>query len=163
MSGATLYIKRDLKISDVEIEILVGTINVFSLIGSALAGRTSDWVGRRYTMVLAAVIFFVGAILMGLAPNYSCLMGGRFVAGVGMGFALMISPVYAAEVAPASTRGFLTSFTEVFVNFGMYFGLFIQLPFYFIFSKYKIKLAFFFLIKKINFILSWSRDSCKRY
>lgn len=127
MSGATLFIKRDLKISDVEIEILVGTINIFSLLGSALAGRTSDWIGRRYTIVFAAVIFFVGALLMGLAPDYWFLMGGRFVAGVGMGFALMIAPVYAAEVAPASQRGKLTSFTEVFINFGTYFFFFFRL------------------------------------
>lgn len=123
MSGATLYIKKDLKISDVQIEILVGTINIYSLLGSALAGRTSDWIGRRYTIVFASAIFFVGAILMGFATNYAFLMVGRFVAGIGVGYALMIAPVYAAEVAPTSSRGFLTSFPEVFINFGVYFGL----------------------------------------
>lgn len=122
MSGATLYIKDDLKISDVQIEFLVGTINIFSLVGSAVAGRTSDWIGRRYTIVFAAVIFFVGAFLMGLATNYAFLMVGRFVAGIGIGYALMIAPVYAAEVAPASVRGFLTSFPEVFINFGVLLG-----------------------------------------
>ncbi|KAL2228241.1 UNVERIFIED_CONTAM: putative polyol transporter 1 [Sesamum indicum] len=117
MSGATIYIKRDLKISDVQIEILVGTINIYSLLGSAVAGRTSDWIGRRYTIVFASAIFFAGAILMGFAANYAFLMVGRFVAGIGVGYALMIAPVYAAEVAPASCRGFLTSFPEVFINF----------------------------------------------
>ncbi|KAG8367910.1 hypothetical protein BUALT_Bualt16G0121900 [Buddleja alternifolia] len=118
MSGATLYIKKDLKISDVQIEILVGTINIYSLVGSALAGRTSDWIGRRYTIILASAIFFVGALLMGFANGYAFLMVGRFVAGIGMGYALMIAPVYAAEVSPATSRGFLTSFPEVFVNAG---------------------------------------------
>lgn len=122
MSGATLYIKKDLKISDVQIEILVGTINIFSLLGSAMAGRTSDWIGRRYTIVFASAIFFVGAILMGFATNYAFLMVGRFVAGIGVGYALMIAPVYAAEVAPTSSRGFLTSFPEVFINFGVLLG-----------------------------------------
>lgn len=113
MSGAADYVQRDLKLTDVEIEILNGIINVHSLIGSAMAGRTSDWVGRRYTIVIAGAVFFVGALLMGLATNYPFIMVGRFVAGIGTGYALMIAPVYSAEVAPASSRGFLTSFPEV--------------------------------------------------
>ncbi|XP_043713478.1 putative polyol transporter 1 isoform X1 [Telopea speciosissima] len=122
MSGAALFIKDDLKVTDTQIEILLGIINIYSLIGSAAAGRTSDWIGRRYTIVFAAVIFFVGALLMGFATNYAFLMVGRFVAGVGIGYALMIAPVYTAEVAPASCRGFLTSFPEVFINAGILLG-----------------------------------------
>jgi len=113
MSGAVIYIKRDLKLTDVQIEIVVGIINLYSLIGSCLAGRTSDWIGRRYTIVVAGGIFFVGALLMGFSPNYPFLMFARFVAGVGIGYALMIAPVYTAEVSPPSCRGFLTSFPEV--------------------------------------------------
>lgn len=55
---------------------------------------------------------------MGFATNYSFLMVGRSVAGIGVGYALMIAPVYTAEVSAASSRGFLTSFPEVFINAG---------------------------------------------
>ncbi|XP_068654673.1 polyol transporter 5-like [Aristolochia californica] len=122
MSGATIFIKDDLKISDTQIEIVAGIINLYSLVGAALAGRTSDWIGRRYTIVVAAVIFFVGALLMGFATNYAFLMVGRFVAGIGVGYAMMIAPVYTTEVAPASARGFLSSFPEVFINGGVLLG-----------------------------------------
>ncbi|KAF3435611.1 hypothetical protein FNV43_RR22702 [Rhamnella rubrinervis] len=122
MSGAILFIKKDLKCTDVQIEVLVGILNLYSLIGSAAAGRTSDWIGRRYTIVFAGAIFFAGALLMGFATNYAFLMFGRFVAGVGVGYALMIAPVYTAEVSPASSRGFLTSFPEVFINAGILLG-----------------------------------------
>ncbi|XP_015952036.1 polyol transporter 5 [Arachis duranensis] len=137
MSGAAIYIKRDLKVSDVQIEILLGIINLYSLIGSCLAGRTSDWIGRRYTIVLAGAIFFAGAILMGFSPNYSFLMFGRFVAGIGIGYALMIAPVYTAEVSPASSRGFLTSFPEVFINGGILLGYISN----YAFSKMKLQLG----------------------
>ena len=83
-----------------QLEILMGILNVYSLIGSFAAGRTSDWISRRYTIVFAAVIFFAGAFLMGFAVNYGMLMFGRFVAGVGVGYVLMIAPVYTAEVSP---------------------------------------------------------------
>ena len=118
MSGAQIFIKRDLDCTDTQIEILVGILNLYCLVGSAAAGRTSDWIGRRYTIVFAGAIFFAGAILMGFATNYAFLMVGRFVAGIGVGYALMIAPVYTAEVSPASARGFLTSFPEVFINAG---------------------------------------------
>ncbi|CAI0377231.1 unnamed protein product [Linum tenue] len=122
MSGAAIFIKDQFKISDTQVEVLVGMLNIYSLVGSAAAGRTSDWIGRRYTIVVAGAIFFVGALLMGFAPNYAFLMVGRFVAGVGVGYALMIAPVYTAEVSPASSRGFLTSFPEVFINAGILLG-----------------------------------------
>ncbi|KAG6384380.1 hypothetical protein SASPL_155808 [Salvia splendens] len=122
MSGAIIYIKREIKMTDVQKEVIMGILNVYSLLGSAAAGRTSDWLGRRYTIVFAGAIFFVGALLMGFATNYAFLMVGRFVAGIGVGYALMIAPVYTAEVAPASARGFLSSFPEVFINFGILLG-----------------------------------------
>ncbi|MED6193299.1 Polyol transporter 5 [Stylosanthes scabra] len=121
MSGAAIYIQRDLKISDVQIEILLGMINLFSLVGSCLSGRTSDWIGRRYTIALAGANLFAGAILMGFSPNYAFLMFGRFVAGIGIGYGAVVASVYIAEISPASSRGFLTSFPEV----GFYFSSFL--------------------------------------
>ncbi|CAL5212535.1 unnamed protein product [Lathyrus oleraceus] len=128
MSGAAIYIKRDLKVTDVQIEILLGIINLYAPIGSYIAGRFSDWFGRRYTIVLAGVIAFTGAILMGLSPNYAFLMFGRFFAGVAVGF-FFIASVYISEVSPSYSRGFLTSLPEVFVNAGILIGYISNLGF----------------------------------
>ncbi|XP_077215434.1 polyol transporter 5-like [Tasmannia lanceolata] len=122
MTGAVLFIKDDLKINDTKVEILLGILNVYSVIGSTAGGRTCDWIGRRYTIVSGAVIFFTGALMMGLATNYAFLMVGRFVTGIGMGYAVMIAPVYTAELSPTLSRGFLTSLPEVFINFGILLG-----------------------------------------
>ncbi|KAK6941516.1 Major facilitator, sugar transporter-like [Dillenia turbinata] len=122
MSGAVLYIKDNLKITSIEEEILVGSLNVCSLIGSLASGKTSDMIGRRYTIVLSAATFFIGALLMGLAPSYAFLMMGRVIAGIGVGYSLMIAPVYTAELSPAMTRGFLSALPEVFINIGILLG-----------------------------------------
>lgn len=129
ISGAVLYIRETLKISSVQEEILVGSLNVCSLIGSLLSGKTSDLIGRRYTIVLAAGTFFVGALLMGLAPSYPFLMAGRVVAGIGVGYSLMIAPVYTAEISPAMTRGFLSSLPEVFITVGILLGYVVNYAF----------------------------------
>ena len=122
MSGAVLFIKEDLKITSTQVEILVGSLNVCSLIGSLASGKTSDWIGRRYTIILAAATFLIGAVLMGLAPSYPFLLAGRLVAGIGVGYSLMIAPVYVAELSPTLTRGLLTSLPEVFINVGILLG-----------------------------------------
>ncbi|CAH9131376.1 unnamed protein product [Cuscuta epithymum] len=122
MSGAVLFIKETFKLSSVEHELLVSLLNVSSLVGSLASGKTSDLIGRRYTIVLAAATFVIGALLMGLAPSYPFLLAGRVVAGVGVGYSLMIAPVYTSEVSPAMTRGFLSSLPEVFINVGILTG-----------------------------------------
>ncbi|GLU13707.1 hypothetical protein SLE2022_303230 [Rubroshorea leprosula] len=122
MSGAMIFIKEDLKISDEQVEVLAGILNLCALIGSVSAGRTSDYIGRRYTIVLASIIFLIGAVLMGYSPNYAVLMVGRCTAGIGVGFALMIAPVYSAEISSPSTRGFLTSLPEFCISLGILLG-----------------------------------------
>ncbi|KAL9399395.1 hypothetical protein Peur_008356 [Populus x canadensis] len=81
-------------------------MHVFSLIGSLATGRTSDYIGRRYTIVLAAATFLIGALIMGFAPSFLFLMAGRVVAGIGFGFSLLIAPVYTSELSPAMARAF---------------------------------------------------------
>ncbi|XP_022144839.1 probable polyol transporter 6 [Momordica charantia] len=126
MSGAVLYIEDNLKISSTQVEILVGSLNVLSLIGSLASGRTSDSIGRRYTTFLASTTFLVGALLMGLAPSFPLLLAGRMIAGVGVGYALMVAPVYTAELSPATSRGLLSSLPEIFITLGILLGYIIN-------------------------------------
>ncbi|OEL27758.1 putative polyol transporter 3 [Dichanthelium oligosanthes] len=122
MSGAMLFIKEDLKTNDTQVQVLAGILNVCALVGSLTAGRVSDWIGRRRTISLAACIFLAGSALMGLAPNFGTLLAGRCVAGVGVGYALMIAPVYAAEISSAEIRGSVTSLPEICISFGILIG-----------------------------------------
>lgn len=117
-----IFIKEDLKINDTQVEVVAGILNLCALAGSLAAGRTSDYIGRRYTIVLASITFLLGAILMGYAPSYAILMTGRCTAGIGVGFALMIAPVYSAEISSPSSRGFLTSLLELCISLGILLG-----------------------------------------
>ncbi|CAI0549797.1 unnamed protein product [Linum tenue] len=122
MSGAILFIQEDLHITEVQQEVLVGILSIVSLFGSLAGGRTSDHIGRKWTMALAAVVFQSGAIVMTFAPSFQILMIGRFLAGVGIGLGVMIAPVYIAEISPTVARGSLTSFPEIFINLGILLG-----------------------------------------
>ncbi|KAI3884932.1 hypothetical protein MKX03_037868 [Papaver bracteatum] len=122
MSGAIIFIQEDLKITEVQQEVLVGILSIVSLLGSLGGGRTSDAIGRKWTMGLAAVIFQTGALVMTFAPTFAVLMIGRLLAGVGIGFGVMVAPVYIAEISPTIARGSLTSFPEIFINLGILLG-----------------------------------------
>ncbi|KAJ1434764.1 Sugar/inositol transporter [Sesbania bispinosa] len=122
MSGAIIFIQEDLKITEVQQEVLVGILSIISLLGSLAGGKTSDAIGRKWTIGLAAVIFQTGGAVMALAPSFKVLMIGRLLAGVGIGFGVMIAPVYIAEISPAIARGSLTSFPEIFINLGILLG-----------------------------------------
>lgn len=122
MSGALLFIKEDLKISDQQVQLLAGILNACALPGCLAAGRTSDCVGRRYTFVLASLIFLLGSVLMGYGPSYPILMIGRCASGVGVGFALIVAQVYCAEISPTASRGFLTSLPDLSINLGIMLG-----------------------------------------
>ncbi|KAL2464831.1 putative polyol transporter 4 [Forsythia ovata] len=122
MSGAIIFIQEDLKITEVQEEILVGILSIISLLGSLAGGKTSDAIGRKWTMAFAAIVFQTGAAIMALSPSFTVLMVGRLFAGIGIGFGIMIAPVYIAEISPTVARGSLTSFPEIFVNFGILLG-----------------------------------------
>ncbi|CAN1844339.1 Probable polyol transporter 4 [Linum perenne] len=122
MSGAIIFIQEDLHITEVQEEVLVGALSIVSLFGSLAGGRTSDLIGRKWTMALAALVFQSGAIVMTLAPSFQTLMIGRLLAGIGIGLGVMIAPVYIAEISPTVARGSLTSFPEIFINLGILLG-----------------------------------------
>lgn len=122
MSGAILFIQEDLQITEVQVEVLVGCLSIMSLFGSLGGGKASDAIGRKWTMGFAAVVFQTGACIMAVAPSFFVLMIGRILAGIGIGFGVLIAPVYIAEISPTSARGSLTSYPEIFVNFGILLG-----------------------------------------
>lgn len=122
MSGVILFIKVDLHISEVQQEVLVGCLSLASLVGSFIGGRTADAIGRKWTIALAAIVFQTGAAIMAFAPSFLVLMIGRLLAGVGIGFGVVIAPIYIAEISPTISRGSLTSFPEIFINLGILLG-----------------------------------------
>ncbi|RZC46474.1 hypothetical protein C5167_039424 [Papaver somniferum] len=124
MSGAILFIQEDLQITEVQVEVLVGCLSIMSLFGSLGGGKASDAIGRKWTMGFAAVVFQTGACIMAVAPSFFVLMIGRILAGIGIGFGVLIAPVYIAEISPTSARGSLTSYPEIFLEVMLAVGIF---------------------------------------
>ncbi|CAN6373176.1 unnamed protein product [Urochloa humidicola] len=119
MSGAQLFIREDLGLSDTQVEVLAGSINVFMLGSILAAGWAADALGRRGTLVLANVSLMAGALAMSLGSSFPALMLARCVTSVGSGFSIVVTSVYNAEISPPSMRGFLSSFLDMFISLGL--------------------------------------------
>jgi MFS family permease len=74
ISGAQKYMQEDLNMTNTQIEILSGILNLASLFGSFAASYTSDRIGRRATITIASAIFFVGSLIMTFAASFVILM-----------------------------------------------------------------------------------------
>ena len=122
MSGAKRLVARDLKLDSVEVEILVGILNIVSAFGGLASGRLADAAGRRCTVGLACAVCIVGSLLMAVATSYSALLVGRVITGFGIGSSFQVSPLYIAEVAPKSLRGRLVTMFDLFINVGILAG-----------------------------------------
>ncbi|CAO2146495.1 unnamed protein product, partial [Urochloa humidicola] len=119
MNGAQLFMRQDLGLSGVQIEVLTGSMNLFMLVSILAAGWVADLMGRRSTLVLANAFLMAGALAMSAGRSYAELMAARFVTSVGAGFARVVAPVYNAEISPACTRGVLSSLLDIFINMGI--------------------------------------------
>jgi len=95
---------------------------VTPVFGGLAAFYFSDRFGRRTTFAVASVIFLVGIVCLAAAPNYSVLLVGRFLIGIGVGTGFAIDPLYIAEVTPSKHRGELVTWSEIATNVGLVFG-----------------------------------------
>jgi|HubBroStandDraft_6_1064221.scaffolds.fasta_scaffold38911_3 MFS transporter, SP family, arabinose:H+ symporter len=86
---------------------LVGTI-----IGSMLAGFPGDRYGRRDSLRVMAVLYFISAVGCAFAWDWNSLVVFRFLGGLGIGGSSVLGPMYIAEIAPAAWRGRLVGFFQ---------------------------------------------------
>lgn len=101
------------------------------IIGGAISGLFASGIGRKKTLILAAMLFFLSALGSGY-PEFLFFNEGeptmgllymfnfyRIIGGIGVGLASAVCPVYIGEIAPANLRGRLVSLNQFAIIFGM--------------------------------------------
>ncbi|KAF2764372.1 MFS putative major facilitator superfamily transporter [Teratosphaeria nubilosa] len=86
--------------------------------GAFFAGPVGDYIGRRLTIMLGAVIFLLGGGLQAGAQSLAYLYAGRVIAGLAVGFLVMIIPLYQAELAHPDIRGRVTALQQFMLGIG---------------------------------------------
>ncbi|KAF3322214.1 putative inositol transporter 2 [Carex littledalei] len=132
ISGALLYIRDDfesVKRSTVLQETIVSMAVAGAIIGAGFGGWMNDRFGRRPSILLADLLFFVGAIVMAVAPIPAIIILGRIFVGLGVGMASMTAPLYISEASPARIRGALVSANGLLITGGQFLAYLINLAF----------------------------------
>jgi len=89
-----------------------------TFIGNYFAGRISDRIGRRRALLLAALLFSFCTLGSAFSHSYAFFLTSRFIGGLGIGISLLVAPMFIAELAPDSRRGFLVSFNQMNIGIG---------------------------------------------
>jgi len=120
VSGALLFVKKDFGgLSNFQQELVTSLLLVGAVVGALVAGRVSDRIGRKFTVLITAVVFIVGVLLAAFTPTYPTLLVARVIIGLAVGSASMIVPLYIGEIVPPRVRGGLVSLNQLAITVGI--------------------------------------------
>lgn len=119
ISGVVTFIEGEFSLSRIQLGWAVASLTLTATVGMMFAGPLSDRYGRRAILIAAALLFTVSAVASALAPGYVSLVAARMLGGLAVGAALIIAPMYIAEISPARLRGRTVSFNQLNIVIGI--------------------------------------------
>ena len=119
ISGALKFVEGEFSLNDIQVGWLVSSITLTAALGTFIAGPLSDTYGRRRVLKYAAVLFTISAVGSAVAGSFFTLIIARLLGGFSVGAALIIAPVYIAEVSPPESRGQMVSFNQLNIVIGI--------------------------------------------
>ncbi|KAL8953194.1 MAG: hypothetical protein Q9222_000929 [Ikaeria aurantiellina] len=120
ISSTLVSIGDDLShpLSTLDKSLITSATSLFALIASPLAGILADRLGRKYVVLIADLLFAVGALWQASTGSVTGMIIGRSVVGLAIGGASLVVPLYIAELAPSAFRGMLVTLSILFVTGG---------------------------------------------
>ncbi|MGH3882800.1 MAG: sugar porter family MFS transporter [Pseudonocardiaceae bacterium] len=118
IGAALLFIPQELPLTPLQAGAVVSSTVFGAMVGALCSGPAADRQGRQRILLVAGVVFTVGALGAGLAPTVNGLVLFRFILGLAIGIASVMVPLYLAEMAPAADRGAVTSLNQYMIIVG---------------------------------------------
>lgn len=119
ISGALPFLRTAFQLSEWWEGFLTGSLALGCIVGCLFAGRLADRYGRKPGLMTAALIFAASSLGMAFSASLTIFIAMRFAAGIGVGMASMLSPMYIAEVSPASVRGRNVAINQLTIVLGI--------------------------------------------
>lgn len=119
ISGALKFIAKAFSATTFQQEWVVSSLLLGAVGGTLLSGIISKKYGRKNTLLMAAVIFSLGALLSSVSTSVGILIGCRVFLGLAVGMASFTAPLYLSEIAPRGIRGALISMYQLMITIGI--------------------------------------------
>lgn len=125
ISGASLYIPNALNISSSDMAMITGFTPLGAIFGAMNIIPTNELFGRKWAIIISAILCNVGTIMEAAAESFGVLLVGRIILGVSLGILSGTVPAYIAENSVSKWRGGLVSLYQCMVAFGVMCGYFV--------------------------------------
>ncbi|CAN7096197.1 unnamed protein product [Brassica rapa subsp. narinosa] len=112
-------ITKDLGLTVSEYSVFGSLSNVGAMVGAIASGQIAEYMGRKGSLMIAAIPNIMGWLSIAFAKDTSFLYMGRLLEGFGVGIISYTVPVYIAEIAPQNMRGALGSVNQLSVTVGI--------------------------------------------
>lgn len=119
ISGATQALQTRFALTDASLGFTVASALIGTVIGSLVAGAPADRYGRRAVMLSVAVAYVLSSLGTAVAESWPMLITFRFLGGLAIGAASVVTPIYIAEVSPARFRGRLVAMNQLNIVLGI--------------------------------------------
>jgi SP family xylose:H+ symportor-like MFS transporter len=119
IAGALPFLKSHFDLNAYQEGFTTASLALGCMAGCIYAGKASERLGRRVSLMIAAMVFTVSSILMASANSITFFITARFFAGFAVGMASLLSPMYIAEISPAKLRGRMVSLNQLAVVIGI--------------------------------------------
>jgi sugar porter (SP) family MFS transporter len=124
INGTIFYVAQYFNLTPAMKGFVVSVALIGCVIGALFIGKPADFFGRRYMLRYMAVFFLVSMLLTGLATNLWLFIIGRFIGGLAVGGASVVTPMYISEVAPPKLRGRLVATAQFAIVLGILLSFF---------------------------------------
>ncbi|KAL4929602.1 putative MFS myo-inositol transporter [Aspergillus undulatus] len=121
ISSTLLSIGTDLSnrpLTTLDKSLVTSCTSLFALIASPLAGILADRLGRKKVILVADILFTLGAFIQAATSEVCGMVIGRSIVGLGVGSASLVTPLYISELAPSNARGRLVTILSLFITGG---------------------------------------------
>jgi SP family arabinose:H+ symporter-like MFS transporter len=119
ITGAGPFLTQQFALSDLSLGFAFSSLLFGCILGSFLAGRLTDQYGRKRMLIWVALLFAATSIATATAPSFAVFVSARFLGGLAVGGVSLLSPMYVAEVSPASIRGRMGTFYQLSIIIGI--------------------------------------------
>ncbi len=119
ISGAIPFIRGEFELTKYQEGFAVSNLMIACTVGALIAGPIADWAGRKKVLILCGLLFLISAIFSALPQSFMELVIARFIGGLGVGVASVVSPMYITEISPANIRGRLVALNQLAIVVGI--------------------------------------------
>lgn len=119
IAGALPFLADDFQITAHQQEWVVSSMMFGAAVGAVGAGWLSAKLGRKYSLLIGALLFVIGSLCSAFAPNVEFLVVARVILGLAVGVASYTAPLYLSEIAPEKNRGSMISMYQLMITIGI--------------------------------------------